>query len=186
MRARQPLGAALLGVALFACSRPWCPSASQQPTYGQHEVHASMRRYGCFGWCPSYEVRISRDGLVEYEGLGFVKIAGDATMHITRELLVALDNLFAQHGYLALDESYEDRDTTDLPTVVTSYRASGCRTKRVSHYLGDRDAPQQLTAIETGIDRIIDVGQWVGRTLDERREGWGPRWPATPLTPPDR
>jgi hypothetical protein len=127
-----------------------------------HEQLASIRRTGCFGWCPVYTLRVFRDGDVEFEGEAFVQVIGRATGHLSDAELDALDDLFLRNGYLDLDSSYDSPDATDFPSADTSYSPGGC-TRSVSHYLGDFGAPRVLLAIERGIDSIAHVEQWIGR-----------------------
>jgi hypothetical protein len=135
---------------------------------GAHEPLATIERTACFGWCPIYKLTVFRDGVVEYEGEDFVKTKGKATGRLAPEALAALDELFATHGYLALDDAYTDYSVTDMPSVNTSY-SSGGRTKAIKHYLGDSKAPAALAEVENGIDRIVHVEQWIG-TEDEREK----------------
>jgi hypothetical protein len=149
-----------------ACGKPLCPV--EHPTYGAHVLLASLRRTACLGQCPVYTVTIFRDGLVEYEGESFVKAAGKVSAQLDRAQLVAIDELFARNGYLVLGDAYDDHGVMDFPWAYTSYRPSGCSTKSIAHYYGDPDAPRALVVIEDGLDRIVDIEQWIG-TDDERR-----------------
>ncbi len=135
---------------------------------GAHEPLATIERTACFGWCPIYKLTVFRDGVVEYEGEDFVKTKGKATGHLAPDELAALDDLFAKHGYLELADAYTDYSVTDMPSVNTSY-SSGGRTKKIQHYLGDSSAPAALGEVESGIDRIVHVEQWIG-TEDEREK----------------
>jgi hypothetical protein len=135
---------------------------------GAHEPLATIERTACFGWCPIYKLTVYRDGVVEYDGEDFVKTKGKATGHLAPERLTELDQLFEQRGYLALHDAYTDYSVTDMPSVKTSYSVGG-KTKQVQHYLGDSTAPKELGEIEEGIDRIVQVEQWIG-TEQERED----------------
>lgn len=150
-----------------ACYTASSPSGGTSPT-GPHEQLATLERTACFGYCPIYKVTIFRDGIVEYQGEKFVKIVGRATGRLTRRQLAQLEELFRRNGYLGLESSYERRDATDLPSAFTSYSPAGGETKAIRHYQGDLSAPKALTQVEQGIDRIVNIEQWIG-TPEERQ-----------------
>jgi len=129
---------------------------------GRHEPLATLERTPCFGFCPVYKVTIFRDGIVEYEGVRFVKTVGTATGRISARRLARVRALFERNGYFQFADSYQNYSVTDLPSAITSYSPGGGRFKTVNHYLGDRSAPRALTEIEDGIDRIVDIEQWIG------------------------
>jgi Domain of unknown function (DUF6438) len=167
---RAPL-ALLLVAACGSSAPPPAPlSNTGKELVPRHEPLATIERTPCYGRCPIYKVTIFRDGVVEYEGKRFVKTRGQATGHISPEQLTALDQLFQQHGYLALKDSYEEYDMTDMPSVYTSYSPAPGQTKSIKHYHGDQSAPEELVEVEAGIDRIIHIEQWIG-TRDERHGG---------------
>ncbi|HEX2691137.1 MAG TPA: DUF6438 domain-containing protein [Kofleriaceae bacterium] len=147
----------------MACGAACHPSPSPR-----HEPLATLERTPCFGFCPVYKVTIFRDGIVDYEGIRFVKTQGHATGHLDAGQLVQLRALFQQNGYLQLASSYQRPDVTDLPSVYTSYSPAPDQTKSIRHYLGDRSAPEALTRVEEGIDRIVNIEQWIG-TPEERQ-----------------
>jgi len=150
-----------------ACTHAGPPSNGGYPPPDRHEPLATLERTACFGTCPVYKVAIFRDGTVEYEGERFVKTKGRATGHIGAKQLAELQELFQQSGYLQFNDSYERQDVTDLPYAFTSYSPAG-QTKSVRHYLGDFSAPRALFAVEEGIDRIVNIEQWIG-TPEERQ-----------------
>jgi len=138
----------------------------------EHTVMATLERTACYGWCPVYTVTVYRDGAVEYLGTNFVKTKGKATGTISADEVAALDRLFTAAHYFDFKDSYESYDMTDQPSATTSYRADG-RSKTVRHYYGDSHAPEALSALETGIDRIVRTERWVG-TQAERDKLFGP------------
>jgi hypothetical protein len=144
------------------------PSNNGNPPGGKHEPLATLERTPCFGTCPVYKVTIFRDGVVEYEGIRFVKVPGRATGQLSARQLAELRTLFQRNGYLGLASSYVRQDATDQPSAFTSYSPAPDQTKSVRHYLGDRSAPEALTRVEEGIDRIVNIEQWIG-TREERQ-----------------
>ena len=161
----------VLALIIMACGAAGNATSSPQgdpPPTAPHEQLATLERTVCFGTCPDYKVTIFRDGIVEYQGEKFVKIVGRATGRLTRRQLAQLEELFRRNGYLGLESSYERVDATDLPSAFTSYSPASGETKAIRHYQGDRSAPEALTRVEQGIDRIVNIEQWIG-TPEERQ-----------------
>jgi hypothetical protein len=147
--------------------------ATSQSSYGgesasSHEPLATLERTACFGFCPIYKVTIFRDGVVEYEGKQFVKIRGRAIRRLSARQLAQLRELFRRNDYLRLASAYDRLDATDLPWAYTSYSPVPGQTKSIRHYLGDRSASPALSRVEEGIDRLVEIEQWIG-TPEERR-----------------
>jgi hypothetical protein len=140
------------------------PTAATPP----HELVATLERQACYGWCPIYKIAIYRDGAVEYHGEEFVKVRGDAKGHVTDAQLADLDRFFAEAQYFTLADSYEHEDVTDNPYAITSYH-QGARSKEIKHYYGDDHAPTSLTSLESQIDHLVSIEQWIG-TEDEREK----------------
>lgn len=159
---------ALLGMACGAAGHATSPPADPMGSVGSHAPLATLERTACYGFCPVYKVTIFRDGAVEYEGEQFVKVRGRAAGRISAGQLDELDALFQRNGYLQLASSYQKQNVTDLPSAFTSYSPAPGRTKSVKHYLGDFSAPEALTRVEEGIDRIVHIEQWIG-TPEERQ-----------------
>jgi hypothetical protein len=161
---------ALLVVA--ACGGPPSPAAvstsTPAPAAAAHEPLATIERTACHGFCPIYKVTVFRDGAVDYEGTRFVKTKGSAQGKLAPEQLAALDQLFQSNHYLGLHDAYEEYKVTDMPSIHTSYVPAGGKAKTVRHYVGDRSAPSELTAVEQGIDWIVDIEHWIGSD-EERR-----------------
>jgi hypothetical protein len=161
----------ILALIVMACGAACHATSSQNSSHSpaaEHKPLATLERTACFGFCPIYKVTIFRDRVVEYEGEKFVKTVGRATGRLTTGQLAQLEELFRKNGYLQLENSYERSNFTDLPSAFTSYSPAGGRTKTIRHYFGDRSAPEALTRVEEGIDRIVNIEQWIG-TPEERQ-----------------
>jgi Domain of unknown function (DUF6438) len=158
----------ILGIIVMACVAACVvvPPPSGGPGGGREPL-ATLERTACFGFCPIYKVTIFRDGVVVYEGVKFVKTVGTAIGRLNARQLDRLRALFEQNDYFQLADSYQSLGVTDLPSAITSYSPRRGLTKTVNHYQGDRTAPPRLRRIEDGIDRIVDIEQWIGAP-DER------------------
>jgi hypothetical protein len=141
-------------------------NAAPVRTHG-HELLATLERTACFGECPIYKLAVYRDGVVEYNGERFVKRAGKLTAQLSTREVEALEQLFNDHRYLDLRDTYTKYNVTDMPSVNTSYVYAPGQTKAIKHYLGDGSAPSELTEVEDAFDRIVHSERWIG-TEDER------------------
>jgi Domain of unknown function (DUF6438) len=165
-----------LGLAAACGSSPpaAAPALSNRgggPSPAPHVVMVTLERTACYGWCPVYTLTVYRDGAVEYQGTNFVKVKGKATDRLSPDQLAALDKLFTDNHYFALEDAYEHYEMTDQPGATTSYRA-GDRSKTIRHYHGDSHAPPALRDVEDGIDRIVHTERWIG-TRAERDKLFG-------------
>src|SRR5258706_11552712 len=128
--------------------------APPPPAVHEHVFLASIERGPCYGTCPVYAFTVYRDGKVEYVGKDFVR-KGKAGGTLTDAQLAALDKLFTDGKYFAYTGSYDEYDVTDNPSAKTAYQPVGAKQpKTVSHYYGDRHAPESLTKLESSFDDI--------------------------------
>ena len=129
-----------------------------------------MERTACYGTCPMYRLTVWSSGLVEWEGIGFVKHKGKATAQLTASQLEALRKAFGDAGYLTLEGDFGCREATDNPSADTSF-SDGKRRRSIHHYYGCRTPPgtKVLTALETRIDEIVKSERWIG-TEEEHRD----------------
>lgn len=134
-----------------------------------HEVLATLQRMPCYGACPVYTMTVYRDGLVEYDGVRYVKTKGKATGRITLAQVDAIDTLFVDNHYTTLDDSYEQVEITDAASANTSYRALDGHVKHIGHYHGDRHAPAILSTIEDSFDELVGIEQWIGTPAQRQR-----------------
>jgi hypothetical protein len=123
------------------------------------EVVITLERTACFGNCPVYKLTIYGDGRVVYDGKKFVRIEGTITTVISEKEVKKLVNEFRNVDYFSFKDSYEDWNVTDMPSAITSIIING-KTKTVSHYHGDFNAPEKLTKLERKIDEIVGSDQW--------------------------
>lgn len=127
----------------------------QKPQSGEN-VLITLERKGCFGTCPDYLLAINGDGVVTYEGRGYVEVKGEQKGQISEEKLAELIDAFYDLNYFALQDSYES-ESMDGPVTVTSITI-GDRKKQVEH-----SAKQtKLTALEKKIDEVTNSQMWVG------------------------
>ena len=140
----------------------------------------SLRRTGCFGNCPIYNLTIDANGKVDYVGWEFVgaesKVKDRIQSHINRKQLGQLIEKFEKANYFSLKDQYDSVGDgcptymTDAPYAITSIRL-GEREKTIKHYYGCREKdtgdgsgkvyPQELYELESKIDEIVNTKQWL-------------------------
>jgi hypothetical protein len=122
----------------------------------------TLDRTVCFGFCPSYSLRIGGDGTVVYSGRQFVKVVGTASAQVPVSDVQALVNEMEQANYfnLTVPQTCARGIATDYPTATTSLTLGGA-THTVEHYGGNPCAPTVLTTLEDRIDAVAHSTQWV-------------------------
>jgi hypothetical protein len=138
--------------------------ANEIPT----DLVITLERTRCYGFCPSYVLKISANGKVTYEGRASVKLVGSAEASISQEKLRALITAFEKINYFDLKAAYETPNdgckdwVTDGPTAITSLTING-RSKSVRHYSGCRGIAvlAELDKLEQAIDDAANSQQWI-------------------------
>ena len=124
------------------------------------DVEFSLSRSRCFGACPSYELRITGDGVVRYEGKSSVAVVGQRTDRISAESVQQLLQAFRAADFFSLSDSYRMM-VTDCPTYEIGVRVGG-RSKRIVDYVGEEvGMPGVVTELEDLIDNLTDSQKWV-------------------------
>jgi hypothetical protein len=156
-------GVVFLVVVLAACSR-----REPAPAAAPAGPAVTLERTPCFGTCPVYTVRISRDGKVEFEGKQHVADSGQATAAVPPERVDSLLAELEAAGYFEFADAYEMNSpacgmyATDSPMVITSATRKG-ETKTVRHDRGCSAAPPELSQLEQRIDEVAGTARWLGR-----------------------
>ena len=132
------------------------------------DLAITLERTRCYGFCPSYVLKISANGKVTYEGRASVKLIGSAESSISQEKLRELILAFEKMNYFDLRAAYETPNdgckdwVTDGPTAITSLTING-RSKSVRHYSGCRGIAvlAELERLELAIDDAANSQQWI-------------------------
>ena len=132
------------------------------------DLAITLERTRCYGFCPSYVLKISATGKVTYEGRASVKLVGKAESSISHEKLRELILAFEKINYFELRASFETPNdgckdwVTDGPTAITSLTING-RSKSVRHYSGCRGIAvlAELEKLEQAIDDAANTEQWI-------------------------
>jgi hypothetical protein len=115
-----------------------------------------------------YEVSVTTDGVVKYEGRDQVLHRGTETARIPQARVNALIRELEAAGYFKFATRYRPservcgRYVPDAPTVITTVTLDGM-TKRIEHDHGCGDSPMALKVLESRIDEVLGTGRWTGR-----------------------
>jgi hypothetical protein len=136
-------------------------------------VSVSLERTVCYGSCPSYVLTILADGSVTFEGRRYVKSTGVFKKKIAPAKLDPLFKKIEEIHFWELEDSYTSKKNpdgsismiTDLPTRYVTVK-SATKSKRVEDYYG---TPPGLRELESLIDEVAGVSEWVGKPNEKKR-----------------
>ncbi len=128
-----------------------------------------MHRSGCYGFCPVYEVEISEQGDVSFDGHRFVEKTGKQHSKVTPNEFQQLVAMVEQIDFFKLQDRYRyEQDgcsewLSDFPTadiIVTK----GSEKKHVSYYYGCKgpSVANQIVALSEAIDKATGTSAWIG------------------------
>lgn len=129
----------------------------------------TLNRGACYGTCPAYNLTVSADGSVEFEGFDHTKIKGKAKDTISEDKVKALVAEINKSDFFALSDSLDEKSnncasiSTDNPTAKISVRLKD-KERTISHYIAcpqNSDA-KKLEALENKIDEIVETKRWIG------------------------
>jgi hypothetical protein len=126
------------------------PFTSDRRDFGITEI--AIERSGCFGRCPVYTAKISRDGTVTYTGRKYVNREGSFQAQVSPYLFDNLAELAVKIGYRDFSPVYT-AGVTDMATVYTRVTYTDRKVKIVSDYADC--GPVTLWAFEELIDKAI-------------------------------
>ena len=144
-------------------------SQAEIPQDIPQDLKITLERTECFGFCPSYQLTITADGAVVFNGRRFVKQEGATKKSvITLERLNELMAEFDRVKFFSMEDDYSndrrvcDEIWTDNPSAITSIRING-KSKTINHDHGCRGpkVPKELAKLENKIDEIVNTAQWL-------------------------
>jgi hypothetical protein len=126
----------------------------------------TLQRYGCYGPCPVYSVRLGGDGSVAFTGEQYVKLTGEATGQVPSADVSGLVGAMLDASYFSLesDGACGPGDRVSIASDASGATTSlslGDRTKTISEYHGSSCAPPVLRSIENLIDEVAGTARWV-------------------------
>lgn len=163
MKIPGSLGSTAFCAALLLCACVGGQNAGSGPRpIVDANTAITLDRSVCYGFCPSYSIRIGGDGTVAYVGRQFVKVVGTASSQVPLSDVQGLANEMEQANYfdLTVPETCAQGISTDFPTATTSLTLAGA-THTIERYQGNACAPAVLTTLEDRIDTVANSAQWV-------------------------
>jgi hypothetical protein len=132
--------------------------ASGPPTTAP--VFAVMDQFGCLGAWPAYELTVYTNGVVEYHGLGYVRVIGKRTTDIGPEGVELLRRRFERVGFMSLQDDYTARIDDECGLFILRYGG-----KQVI-FGGERSeaAPDGLLDLTFEFERLSNSKQWTDWT----------------------
>lgn len=113
------------------------------------------KKTGCFGACATFNLTITSDGKMLYNGLANVKNIGSFEASISGREFNDILYYFEKIDFWSLEDKYTDT-ITDLPTTFITISKDG-RIKEVEDYYG---APKKLKDLENYLDKFIESQNW--------------------------
>lgn len=151
------------------------------------ELFVSMKKSGCNGRCPVYDLTIQPDGRVIFDGKSYTELTGKAEDKLTENQLKQIVAEIENANFFSLDDAY-NYDSKNCPITasdmpgVTLHIKLGTREKIIDHDLGcwenkqvkkengnftdditKKIFPQQLYILENKIDEIVETKRWIGK-----------------------
>jgi len=149
--------AALFALSALVLGLAACTTTAPEPA---EPVRITLERGVCFGFCPDYEVTITGDGQVSYNGRRFVRVSGEQHGAAAPADVAHLVNMIDAAHFFDLKDAYRGA-VTDLPTYRVTFQR-GDQTKTVTDYAGEMAGmPHAVREIEAEIDRVANTDQWV-------------------------
>jgi ankyrin repeat protein len=125
-------------------------------------VTIALSRSGCYGTCPSYEISVSREGIV-FEGGGFVVASGRHTDTVDPRAVRELAKKFVAADFYSMNDEYQ-AGVTDNPTYVLSISIDG-HAKKVLDYVGSWvGMPEVISDLEDEVDTFARTARWIEGT----------------------
>ncbi|WP_067726982.1 DUF6438 domain-containing protein [Oceanobacillus damuensis] len=133
----------------------------------------SLERTECYGTCPIYQVEVTPDGMVYWNGEGHVSFMGQTTFQISEKKVQQLASLLESFDYRVFTYKEGDLFATDMPHCITRVEYEDGFVKEVDHYLGDIDQRENhlkhsltsLEKFEKRVERIIGTKHYVEQYL---------------------
>ncbi len=152
-----------IALVVLALAAPGCFRRPALPP--DDPVVIALARTECLAGCPAYEVRITRSGIVDYEGHSLVAHEGWDRWIIPKAHVDALLHRFERRRFRSVPEDVLGGDTCQ-PVIELSFRDHNVRYTR--EWSGSSDERQRYaSAIETlaaEVDRAVDIESRIGTT----------------------
>lgn len=134
-------------------------ATTSKPKYTAENLHITIEKTPCYGMCPTYSLKISGDGKAVWEGTKNVKREAQDSAMISQDEVAKLVNAFDANNFYTLEDRYDSRMVSDLPSTTITIVKNGQR-KSVYSYFG---APKEFTNVAHAIEDIAVAHGWLER-----------------------
>jgi hypothetical protein len=139
--------------ALVACGCGVLLPANGPPTTAP--LVAEMERFGCLGAWPSWEIKVYANGIVQYEGIAYVRVLGKRTTDIGPAGVELLRRHLDRSGFFTQDHNFTTGDEDVCGISWIEYR--GFRANFEAAY---EPTPFELFDLAYEFDRLTNSKQW--------------------------
>ena len=108
-----------------------------------------LQKKPCSGDCPVFDVTITKDSILVYNGKKFTNIEGVHTLKLSGKQFDKISKILADSNFSSFKSRYTKSGTKDFSESVITYEG-----KNVTVRLW-KDAPKKLTAIYVFIEDIL-------------------------------
>ncbi len=119
-------------------------------------VVISLSKTVCFGACPAFKFSVYGNNKAIYEGIKDVDKIGSYVATIPTSEIEKLLTEAASIGYYSLNDVYDNKYVTDLPTATTYLNFNGKEKKIICRY----DCDQKINKINKLIEEMIKNAKW--------------------------
>jgi len=147
------------GVGIYAPERRNDYPVPFPALHNSSSVKITLERTACFGECPIYRTEVRGDGTVEYDGEGFVVVAGKHRAKVPIAVVKHLVDEFRKADFFSLLPRYVSQ-VTDNPTYRIGISFDGYASE-VQDYVGEpAGMPSIIRRLEDEVDRALDTKRW--------------------------
>jgi hypothetical protein len=128
-------------------------------------VHITLERSLCFGWCPSYRIDIYGNGRVVYTGDAYVDVIGTHSYRVPSDDVAKLVESLRVKDIWSLRTGYRS-PMSDLPTYTLTVDMGG-KEHRLEDYGGQSAGmSSSVSDFEHEIDQVARSDMWVHLSRD--------------------
>ncbi|MGJ1432451.1 DUF6438 domain-containing protein [Sphingobacterium spiritivorum] len=148
-----------LTILLFISCKSYKTDSSANKKYEIEEI--SFSRKPCFGTCPVFVLKISKNGAAQLDADNFLKngLKGQYASQISTGDLNKIIKQLNELQFPELKDDYGNRGVSDLPAVHLEIRYQNDKVKKIRDY-GNRGTVE-LEKLYKTIDEILYAQKWV-------------------------
>ena len=167
---RKILPLIVFGLLLTACASTRNtggdnPSATNESAAGQSifkdiaegdSLFTSIKKGYCYGTCPVYEIHIYNSGHTVLTGTRNIDLLGEHTTQLSEDQMLAFIEKANAISYFDMDDEYDNKNVTDLPSTTTSIVIDGKRKQVRRRY----KYPKEILAFEELFSALLESQKW--------------------------